>query len=113
METPEDARCPVCNMMAAKFPAWNTQVLHEDGTRVFPETAGCMVSYYAVTEKFADTDSAIVGAWATEFETGERIDGRELIGLGTVIGLIFIVVGVVAAGASYLAERRLARKGRT
>jgi hypothetical protein len=72
---PSDAACPVCNMKPAKFPTWNAQVVHEDGTREFFDTSGCMAAYYALADTFAETDAPVAGVWVTDFETGERIDG--------------------------------------
>jgi hypothetical protein len=43
------------------------------------DTAGCMVAYHAVPGAFAATDADIGGVWATDYETGERIDGREAV----------------------------------
>jgi nitrous oxide reductase accessory protein NosL len=72
---PEDAECAVCGMKAAKFPDWNGQVVHEDGTRAFFCTSGCTLTYHAVPGSFAATDAAIAGVWVTDFETGEFVDG--------------------------------------
>ena len=76
-EFPEDANCPVCNMVPAEFPDWNAQAVHEDGERAYTCSAGCMVAYVAYPEEFAVSDTEIAGAWVTEFETGELIDGTE------------------------------------
>ncbi|WP_247005395.1 nitrous oxide reductase accessory protein NosL [Halorientalis litorea] len=72
---PSDANCPVCNMVPAEYPDWNAQVVHEDGERAFFDTAGCMVTYYALPDEFAATDAPITGVWVTDFETRERVDG--------------------------------------
>jgi copper chaperone NosL len=72
---PDDSSCPVCNMAPANFPDWNAQAAHEDGTRVFFDTAGCATAYYALPGEFASTESPIVGLWVTDFETRETIDG--------------------------------------
>jgi nitrous oxide reductase accessory protein NosL len=72
---PENARCPVCEMKSANFPDWNAQAVHEDGTQVFFDTAGCLVTYYALPDEFAETDAPFVGVWVTDFETRELVDG--------------------------------------
>jgi len=76
-EFPEEAGCPVCNMVPAEFPDWNAQVAHEDGERAYTCSAGCVVAYVAYPEEFAVSDTGLAGAWVTEFETGELIDGTE------------------------------------
>lgn len=76
-EFPEDAECPVCNMMSAEFPDWNAQVVHEDGERAYTCSVGCMVAYVAYPDEFAVSDTEIAGVWVTSYETGELIDGFE------------------------------------
>jgi hypothetical protein len=62
-------------MAPANFPDWNAQAVHEDGERVFFDTAGCATAYYALPGEFADTDAPVTGLWVTDFETRETIDG--------------------------------------
>jgi copper chaperone NosL len=82
VDFPEDAECPVCNMMSAEFPDWNAQVVHEDGERAYLCTSGCMTAYKAYPEEFSVSDSSgagsdIAGVWVTGYETRELIDGKE------------------------------------
>jgi nitrous oxide reductase accessory protein NosL len=77
VDFPEDAECPVCNMMSAEYPDWNAQVVHEDGERAYLCTSGCMVAYKAYPDEFAVSDTSIAGAWVTGYETRELIDGTE------------------------------------
>jgi len=72
---PEDARCAVCEMKAANFPAWNAQAVHEDDTRAFFCTSGCATTYYAVPEQFAETDAAIAGLWVRDLNSEALVDG--------------------------------------
>jgi len=74
---PEDANCPVCNMAPAEHSDWNAQVVHEDGERAYFCSAGCMNAYLGFSERFAGTDTDVAGAWVTEYETGELIDGLD------------------------------------
>ena len=76
-EFPEDADCPVCNMVPADHPDWNAQVVHDDGERAYFCSIGCMVAYTAYPDEFALSESDIVGAWVTEYGTGELIDGMD------------------------------------
>jgi len=75
LAVPEDARCPVCEMRSANFPDWNAQAVHEDGTRAFTCTSGCLVTYYVFPDRFAGTDAPVAGVWVTDFETSEIVDG--------------------------------------
>jgi len=75
VDFPAESRCPVCEMKSANFPDWNAQAVHEDGTQVFFDTAGCLVTYYALPDEFAETDAPFVGVWVTDFETRELVDG--------------------------------------
>jgi nitrous oxide reductase accessory protein NosL len=82
VDFPEDAECPVCNMMSAEYPDWNAQVVHEDGDRAYLCTSGCMTAYKAYPEEFSVSDSSgagsdIAGVWVTGYETREVIDGKE------------------------------------
>ncbi|MFC4437046.1 MULTISPECIES: nitrous oxide reductase accessory protein NosL [Natrialbaceae] len=65
--------CPVCNMTPADYSVWQSQLAHEDGTGAVFDTPGCLFAYYAVPP----TDSDVVAAWVTDFETGELIDATE------------------------------------
>ncbi len=75
VEVPDDARCAVCEMKAAKFPEWNAQAVHADETRAFFCTSGCATTYYAVTGQFAETDADIAGLWVRDLNSRELIDG--------------------------------------
>jgi nitrous oxide reductase accessory protein NosL len=74
VSVPADASCPVCGMTSANFPDWNAQVVHEDDTRGFFCTSGCATTYYAATDRFAETDAPIAGLWVRDFDTGELVD---------------------------------------
>lgn len=79
---PEDeteGRCAVCSMIAAEYPDWNAQVVHEDGHREYMCSKGCLTAYYFAPEKFTsgDADEEITGVWATCFLSGELIDATE------------------------------------
>ena len=77
VEFPEDAHCPVCNMVSADYPDWNAQVAHEDGERAHLCTSGCLVAYKAYPDEFGVTDAEIASVWVTSYETKEMIDGIE------------------------------------
>jgi len=72
---PDDARCAVCEMMAAKFPEWNAQAVHADDTRAFFCSSGCATTYGAVTAQFAETAADIAGLWVRDLRSRDLIDG--------------------------------------
>lgn len=77
VEYPADATCPVCNMVPAEYPAWNAQLAHENGDRVFFDSSGCLAAYVAYPDRFDAPDSALDMAWVTGFETGVLLDASE------------------------------------
>jgi len=77
VEFPEDAECPVCNMMPAEHPEWNAQLAHENGDRAFFDTSGCLAAYVAYTDRFGGPDSTLRTAWVTGFETGELLPASD------------------------------------
>lgn len=77
VEFPEDEECSVCNMVAADYPDWNAQVVHEDGEREFFCSHGCMAAYWPFAADFGGSAEPIAGAWATCFNSKELIDAME------------------------------------
>lgn len=77
IEFPDDYRCPVCNMIPVEYSSTNAQLAHENGHGKFFDSAGCLFAYYADPEAYDGPDSAVVGAWATGYESGELIDATE------------------------------------
>ncbi|ELY49233.1 nitrous oxide reductase accessory protein NosL [Natronorubrum bangense] len=78
-EDEDEGECAVCSMVAAEYPDWNAQVVHEDGHREYMCSKGCLTAYYFAPEKFTsgDPDEEIAGVWATCFLSGELIDATE------------------------------------
>ncbi|MFP8891206.1 nitrous oxide reductase accessory protein NosL [Natrialbaceae archaeon A-CW2] len=79
VEFPAERACAVCSMVTEEYPDWNAQLVHEDGTREFFCSAGCMAAYYAAPEAFDGPDVAVANVWVTEYETGELIDASEAV----------------------------------
>ncbi|MFA9418070.1 CHRD domain-containing protein [Natrinema sp. HArc-T2] len=73
-DVPSDANCAVCNMVPAEYPEWNAQLVHDDSTRAYFCTPGCLTTYYVVPEQFGAPDASITGAWVHDFETRDLID---------------------------------------
>lgn len=78
-EDEDEGGCAVCNMVAAEYPDWNAQLVHDDGHREYLCSKGCLMAYYFAPEKFSsgDPDEEIAGVWATCFQSGELIDATE------------------------------------
>lgn len=74
---PDEEGCAVCNMVAAEHPAWNAQLVHEDETRVYFCSSGCLTAYYVAPETFDGPEAAIERAWVTGYETGELLVAEE------------------------------------
>ena len=76
-EFPDEEECAVCSMITGEYPEWNAQVVHEDGHRTYFCSSGCMSAYYADPGHFDGPETDIVGAWVTDYETGDLIDASE------------------------------------
>ena len=74
---PEDEPCAVCNMIAEEYPAWNAQLVDDDGHREYFCSAGCLLAYYVDPERFDGSNAEITGVWVTDFESGDLIDGTD------------------------------------
>lgn len=76
-EFPEGEECAVCNMITSDHPDWNSQLAHEDETRTYFCSSGCMSAYYADPGEFDGPDSPVANVWVTDFESGELFDAEE------------------------------------
>ena len=63
---PPEPLCGVCNMTPADYPHSNAQAVHEDESRQFFCTPGCLATYIVVTDQFAETDASLATAWARD-----------------------------------------------
>ncbi|MFA9425446.1 nitrous oxide reductase accessory protein NosL [Natronorubrum sp. A-ect3] len=73
----DDQLCGVCSMTVTDYSDRNCQVAHEDGVGMMCCSPGCMFAYYAEPTHFGGSDAEIVGAWVTDFDTGQLSDGFE------------------------------------
>ncbi|WP_137289933.1 nitrous oxide reductase accessory protein NosL [Natronorubrum halophilum] len=73
IEFDESHHCAVCNMKPIDYPQWRSQLAHENGEGAVFDTPGCLFAYTVATS----SDSEIVGAWTTEFETDTLLDASE------------------------------------
>jgi copper chaperone NosL len=72
-----DQTCDVDARHVREYPDWNAQILHEDGSRAFFCTSGCMGAYYTSPSSFGVSDADVAGVWVTDYGTGETVDGTE------------------------------------
>ena len=77
-EFPEGEECAVCNMIAADHPEWNSQLVHEDETRTYFCSSGCMSAYYADPQEFDGPDTAIENVWVTGYKSGDLHNAEEV-----------------------------------
>ncbi len=63
---PSEPLCGVCNMTPADHPHSNAQAVHEDETRQFFCSPGCLAAYAVTTDSLAETESPIENAWARD-----------------------------------------------
>jgi copper chaperone NosL len=74
---PDGEACAVCNMITADHPDWNAQLVHEDETRTYFCSSGCMAAYYVDPERFDGPDAAVSNVWVTGYESRELVDASE------------------------------------
>lgn len=74
---PDGEECAVCNMITEDHPDWNAQLVHENGERAYFCSSGCLLAYHVDSEAFDGPDSPTAGAWVTDYETGELVDGTD------------------------------------
>lgn len=77
VEFPADEACAVCGMAPADHPRWNAQLVHEDETRAYFCSSGCLLAYSVDPGHFEGPDSEIATAWATGYETGTLVEAEE------------------------------------
>ncbi len=51
----KEARCAVCGMFVAKYPAWITKVVHKDSTIRYFDGVKDMMAYFLEPEKYGST----------------------------------------------------------
>ncbi|WP_049925470.1 nitrous oxide reductase accessory protein NosL [Halopiger goleimassiliensis] len=73
IEFTDEHNCPLCNMGPARYSDWRCQLAHEDGRGATFDTPGCLFAYFAVHP----VESPIIGAWVTDYNTGDLVDGTE------------------------------------
>jgi len=86
----ENDRCPVCGMLVAPYPEWNSQVRHNDGTTEFFDGCKDLFKYLLSFDRYApEKDRKNVAAvFVTNYYDGEIIAARTA----------FFVVGSDALG---------------
>ena len=78
IETPQDAKCPVCGMFVAKYPKWVAQIEVEDGHKhYFDGVKDMMKFYFNPTKYHAHSAEKISQINATDYYSIESIDARK------------------------------------
>ena len=71
------ARCPVCGMFVAKYPAWITQIHHKDGNIQVFDGVKDMMAYSFTPDQFGTYSTESVGEiWVKDYYMLSWIDGR-------------------------------------
>lgn len=74
---PADEECAVCGMMVAEHHDWNAQLAHEDGTRTYFCSSGCLSAYYVDPQRFDGPQSEVTHAWVTDYATGDLVEAAD------------------------------------
>jgi len=77
-DPPAGRRCDgPCGMEPANHPEANAQLAHADGSGVFFDSAGCLVSYLHDPTFYGGPDAAVENVWARDFGTKSLLDATE------------------------------------
>jgi len=79
IEFSDDHMCSVCSMTVTDYPDRNGQLAHEDGVGMLFCSPGCLFAYSVAPTHFGGSDAEITGAWVTDFDTQQLIDGFEAV----------------------------------
>lgn len=74
----EKERCPVCGMFVAKYDAWISQIVHDNGDVFMFDGVKDMLAFYFEPEKYGAKAGISSGAlWVKDYYSREWIDGRK------------------------------------
>ena len=77
-DPPPGRRCDgPCGMEPADYPGSNAQIAHADGSGVFFDSAGCLVSYLHDPTFYDGPDAAVGNAWVRDFGTKTLLDATD------------------------------------
>ncbi|MEW6218387.1 MAG: nitrous oxide reductase accessory protein NosL [Thermodesulfobacteriota bacterium] len=109
---PERARCPVCGMFVAKYPVWQAQVRHRDGSVAYFDGVKDMAVYLGEPGRYGDkTGGQPLEIWVKDYYTLAWVDGRlawYVLGSDTLgpMGHELIPFGTRAAAESFRADHK-------
>jgi nitrous oxide reductase accessory protein NosL len=74
----EHERCPVCGMLVALYPEWNSQVRHGDGSTVFFDGCKDLFKYLLSFDRYAPQKDRknVTAVYVTNYYDGEVIAAR-------------------------------------
>jgi copper chaperone NosL len=80
IEVRQSDKCPVCGMFVAKYPAWISQVIFNDGTYDVFDGPKDMFKYYFDLKKYnrSRKQSDIAAMYVTEYYTTKPMDARNV-----------------------------------
>ena len=74
----KDARCTICGMFVAKYPAWITKIVHEKKTTLYFDGVKDMMVYFFHPEKYgADKANPIGELWLKDYYSLDWIDAKK------------------------------------
>jgi len=76
---PKDAKCPVCGMLVAKYPDWNSTIAYRDGTTAYFDGPKDLLNYYLNPRKYDPTKkhSDIASISVKDYYSLAIIDARQ------------------------------------
>lgn len=77
--TPADARCPVCGMYPARFPAWSAQIVYQDGASHFFDSPVNLRIFLSDMARYttAYTEADIHARYVTDLASGAWLDADQ------------------------------------
>jgi len=77
-DPPAGRRCDgPCGMEPADYPESNAQIAHADGSGVFFDSAGCLVSYLHDPTFYGGPAAAVENVWVRDFGTKALLDATD------------------------------------
>jgi copper chaperone NosL len=76
---PKNAKCPVCGMLAAKYPDWNATIVYRDGSTVYFDGPKDLLNYHLNPRKYdpAKKHSEVAVITVKDYYSLATIDARQ------------------------------------
>ncbi len=77
-EVEKDTRCSVCGMFVAKYPAWISQILFQNGKNEFFDGVKDMMAFYFQPRQYGgQKDNPVKEIWVKDYYSLNWSDGRK------------------------------------